>query len=61
MKATIKNNVLTIEIPINSPAKPSASGKSLIVASSNGNVKLGDCLVEGKQLTIGLNAYISAK
>jgi hypothetical protein len=60
MKATIKNGTLTIEIPVNTTPVLSKSGKSKIVASSNGNVKLADVLIEGKPLTIGLNAYISA-
>lgn len=56
MKATIKNNVLYIEIPLQSPA-PSASGKTLVVASSRGNTKT-DAVVGGKNVVIGLNAYI---
>ena len=56
MTATIKNNVLTIEIPIHTPT-PSASGKTLSVASSRGNV-VTTAMVAGKPVTIGLNAYI---
>ena len=36
MKTTIKDNVLHIEIPLHAP-RPSATGKTLTVASSNGN------------------------
>ena len=36
MKATIKDNVLILEIPLHTP-RPSASGKTLTVASSKGN------------------------
>lgn len=56
MKAEIKGNVLFIEIPLQSPA-PSATGKTLVVASTRGNVKT-TAEVNGKQVTIGLNAYI---
>lgn len=58
MKATIKNNVLTIEIPLQHPT-PSSSGKTLVVASSRGNV-VTTATVDGKPITIGLNAYIKA-
>lgn len=58
MKATIKNDILHIEIPLQKP-KASASGKSLVVASSRGN-KTTTALVDGKPVTIGLNAYIEA-
>ena len=36
---------------------PSASGKTLVVASTRGNMKT-DLTIDGKPLTIGLNAYI---
>jgi len=57
MKARIENNVLIIEIEINKQPVPSASGKTLVVASTRGNIST-DVMVEGKPLTIGLNAYI---
>jgi hypothetical protein len=61
MKASIKNDVLIIEIPLEEkPYSLSASGKTYGVASSHGNQKTS-VMVEGKPLTIGLNAYISAK
>ena len=56
MKATIANNILTIEIPLQTP-RPSASGKTLVVASSGGNITT-TATVAGKAVTIGLNAYI---
>ncbi len=59
MKAEIKGGNLIITIPVNEKPKPSASGKSLVVASSNGNV-VTNVEVEGKLLTIGVNAYIKA-
>ena len=56
MTATIENNVLMIKIDMQEPA-PSASGKTLVVASSHGNQPT-TALVKGKPVTIGVNAYI---
>ena len=57
MKAEIKGTQLVITIDMESEPKPSASGKTLVVASSHGNVVTA-ATVNGKPLTIGLNAYI---
>jgi hypothetical protein len=59
MKVTVEKNELVIRIPMQNPT-PSASGKTLVVASTRGNVKT-EVLVNKKPVTIGLNAYISAK
>lgn len=56
MKATIENNELVIRIPMTDP-RPSASGKTLVVATSGGN-KATTATVNGKPIIIGLNAYI---
>ena len=56
LKAEIVNGVLKIEIPIGVPA-PSASGKTLVVASSHGN-RATTAVIDGKPVVIGLNAYI---
>ena len=56
MKATIKDNTLYLEIPLNAP-RPSASGKTLVVATSGGNVTTA-ATVNGKPVVVGLNAYI---
>jgi hypothetical protein len=58
MKVTIKGSVLTIEIDMQEPT-PSASGKTLVVASSHGN-QATTATVKGKPLVVGLNAYIRA-
>lgn len=55
MKTTIKDGKLIIEIELQEPA-PSASGKTMVIATTRGNVKT-DCKVEGHEITIGLNAY----
>jgi len=58
MKVELINGNLVITIPATTenPA-PSASGKTLIVATTSGNIKT-TVLVKGRPLTVGLNAYI---
>ncbi|HOE19137.1 MAG TPA: hypothetical protein PLX02_15490 [Syntrophorhabdaceae bacterium] len=56
MKVEVKDNKLFIEIDLEKPT-PSSSGKTLVVASTRGNV-VTDAQVEGKHLVVGLNAYI---
>jgi hypothetical protein len=56
MKATIKDNILHIEISLHAP-RPSATGKTLTVASSNGN-KETEAKINGKPVIVGVNAYI---
>lgn len=56
MDVQIRNGKLCIEIDLETPT-PSSSGKTLVVASTRGNV-LTDVEVDGKPVTIGLTAYI---
>ena len=56
MKVEIKGNDLIITIPMQKPT-PSASGKTLVVASSRGNQPTS-ASVDGKPIIVGLNAYI---
>ncbi len=56
MKVSIENGELVIREPLATP-KPSASGKTLVVASSHGN-KVSEVEIDGKPVTIGFNAYI---
>ncbi|MGD0662302.1 MAG: hypothetical protein ABSD38_29960 [Syntrophorhabdales bacterium] len=56
MNVEIKGNKLIIEIDLEKPT-PSSSGKTLVVASTRGNVTTS-VEVDGKPVTIGLNAYI---
>jgi hypothetical protein len=56
MEAKIEGNNLIITIPTQTP-QPSKSGKTLVVASSRGNQKTS-ATINGKQIVIGLNAYI---
>ena len=52
-----KGNQLVISIDLQKP-EMSKSGKTLVVASTRGCVTT-DLKIEGKPVTIGLNAYIS--
>ena len=56
MQVSIDGNNLVIRIPMTDP-RPSASGKTLVVATSSGN-KTTTAMVNGKPIVIGLNAYI---
>lgn len=58
MLAEIKDGNLIITLPVNPNPAPSASGKTLVVATSSGN-KATSVIVNGKPVTIGVNAYIS--
>ena len=57
MEATIEGNELIIRLTVQDPPQRSASGKTLVVASSRGN-KVTSAVVNGKPVTIGVNAYI---
>ena len=56
MNVSIKGNKLIIEIEMQKPA-PSASGKTMIVATTGGNQVTSAEVVKGKPIVIGLNAY----
>lgn len=58
MKASIKNNILTIEVPLQAP-KISASGKSYLLASdtTKNAAEYTDASGAKKQVTVALNAY----
>jgi hypothetical protein len=53
---TKKGNKLVIEADIETPT-PSHSGKTLVVASTSGNIKTGVVLDNGKEVVLGLTAY----
>jgi hypothetical protein len=55
IKTTVKGNTMTIEIDLSKTFGPSKSGKTIIVASTEGNQK-----VEGSDVVIGINAYKKA-
>ena len=56
LKVEIKDNKLFIEIDLEKPT-PSSSGKTLVVASTHGNI-VTSAKFEDKPITLGLNAYI---
>jgi hypothetical protein len=56
MKVEIKGNEMIITMPMN-PPRPSASGKTLVVASSGGNQST-TAVIDGKPVVVGINAYI---
>ena len=56
MKVEIKGNELIITVELQTPT-PSASGKTLVVASSHGN-QTTTATIDGKPVVVGLNAYI---
>ena len=57
MEVTVEKGVLVIRIPMNKTPQPSASGKTLVIASSHGNQPTG-ATVNGCPVIVGLNAYI---
>lgn len=56
MTAEIKGNNLVITIPFDKKGAPSASGKTMVHASTRGNLAT-TVQVDGKTLVVGLNAY----
>jgi len=56
MEEKIEDGKLIISIDLQEPT-PSASGKTLVVATTHGNV-VTECVINGKPVVIGLNAYI---
>jgi hypothetical protein len=59
LTVTRDGDTLVIRIPIKAPT-PSSSGKTLVVASTRGNQKTG-VQIDGKDLYLGLNAYVYAE
>jgi hypothetical protein len=57
IQASVKAGKLVIELPLYKEPRPSATGKTLVVASTHGNIPTA-VLVNGKPVIIGVNAYI---
>ena len=57
LTASIEGDCLVIRVPMNPKPVRSASGKTLVVASSHGN-KETEVLIEGKPVVVGVNAYV---
>jgi hypothetical protein len=58
MTAKIVGNKLVIEIPLNGDPVPSKTRKNLVVASTHGN-KVTEAKINGKNVVVGLSAYIA--
>ena len=59
LTVTRDGDTLVIRLSITAP-KPSASGKTLVVASTRGNQKTS-LQIEGRDLYLGVNAYVYAE
>jgi hypothetical protein len=57
MKVEIKGNEVIITLPLNQPLVPSKSGKSQMVASSNGIVPTTTSY-QGKVVKCGVNVFV---
>jgi hypothetical protein len=60
MKAAIVGEVLVVVLPLNNPIEESASGKSMVVASSHGNQRTA-VKIENGNLIVNANAYVRRK
>ena len=52
VEMTVAGNILTIKVDLTKEYGPSSSGKTLIIASTEGNVA-----IEGREEKVGLNVY----
>ncbi len=52
VQMTVEGNILTIKVDLSKEFGPSASGKTIIVASTEGNVVVPD-----REERVGLNVY----
>jgi hypothetical protein len=50
VKVNVEGDKLTLEVDLSEKAEPSGSGKTLIIATSQGNKRIGD-------VHVGLNVY----
>jgi hypothetical protein len=52
VQMTVEGNILTIRVDLSKEFGPSASGKTIIIASTEGNVSIPD-----REEKVGLNVY----
>ena len=57
VQAKLENDNLIITLPMNGTGVRSKSGKTIVVASSHGNVPT-EVEINGKKVIVGVNAYI---
>lgn len=53
VEMTVEGNILTIKVDLTRELGPSSSGKTLIIASTEGNVSIPD----REEVKVGLNVY----
>ena len=53
VEMTVEGNILTIKVDLTKEFGPSSSGKTLIIASTEGNVSIPD----REEVKVGLNVY----
>ena len=58
LTAKIEGHDLVIRLPLNPTPVSSATGKTLVVASSHGN-KQTEAKINGRPIVVGVNAYIA--
>ena len=58
LTAKIEGHDLVIRVPLNPTPVSSATGKTLVVASSHGN-KQTEAKINGRPIVVGVNAYIA--
>lgn len=58
VKTAVKGNILTITVDLSERHGPSASGKTITIASTQGNQKLAG---EHGHISFGLNVYTKEK
>lgn len=54
--AVVEGDELVIRVPLNKPPQRSATGKTMVVASSHGNQPT-EAKVDGQTVIVGVNAY----
>ena len=57
VEAKVDGRKLVLTVDLESTPHPSASGKTLVVASSHGN-QATTAMVDGKPIIVGVNAYV---
>ena len=57
LTASIDGEYLVIRVPLNPTPTRSATGKTLVVASSHGN-KTTEATLNGQSVIVGVNAFI---
>jgi len=53
VEMTLEGDILTIKVDVSKEFGPSSSGKTIIIASTEGNVSIPEC----EEKKIGLNIY----